>query len=161
YPTGIPGITVSNLSSGSLQHAVINTPVLGGVKLTRDVSFDINSKMIKIVDTLQNVSGAPLLNVVMLDSTDPDPDSISGNYNTLNDVVSVVGSNDMVIATGPGSSLSVGFGAESGFQIPSATGFDNRNAYGFLTVVDPNGASGDIAINLAQNYGTLNAGQSK
>jgi subtilisin-like proprotein convertase family protein len=30
-----------------------------------------------------------------------------------------------------------------------------------LTVVDPNGATNDIAINLAQNYGTLAAGQSR
>jgi hypothetical protein len=98
----------------------------------------------------------------MLDSTDPDPDATSfGVYNTLNDVVSVLSLNDMVVATGPNSSLSLGFGSESGIQIPSAVGFDNENAYGFLTVVDPNGASGDIAINLAQNYGTLGAGQSK
>ena len=40
-------------------------------------------------------------------------------------------------------------------------GFNNTNVYSCLTVVDPNGASGDIDINLAQNYGTLPAGQSR
>ena len=57
--------------------------------------------------------------------------------------------------------MSVGFGSESGLQIPSAVGFNNLNAYSYLTVVDPNGTSADIDINLAQNYGTLAAGQSR
>ena len=40
-------------------------------------------------------------------------------------------------------------------------GFNNLNAYSYLTVVNPNGTSADIDINLAQNYGTLAAGQSR
>ena len=66
-----------------------------------------------------------------------------------------------MVASGPSTGLSVGFGSDSGFQIPSAVGFNNTDAYSCLTVVDPNGASGDIDINLAQNYGTLPAGQSR
>jgi hypothetical protein len=57
--------------------------------------------------------------------------------------------------------LSVGFGSDSGMQKPSAAGFNNLNPYSYTNVVDPNGASADIDINLAQVYGTLAAGQSR
>ena len=155
-------MTVSNLSTGGLQRALINGVVIPGLSFTRDISFATNSKVIRIVDTLQNTGVAALANVVTLDTADPDQDSISsGTSSTLNDVVSVNLNNDMVVATGPTTGLSVGFGSDSGLQIPSAVGFNNTSAYSYLTVVDPNGVSGDIDINLAQNYGTLAAGQSR
>jgi uncharacterized delta-60 repeat protein len=156
-------LTLSNLSSGGLQHALLDGVVIPGLRFTRDISFATDSKVIRVVDTLQNTGGTTLSNVVTLDSTDPDQDyTASGSvYSTLNDVVSVNLPYDMVVATGPFTGLSLGFGSDSGFQIPSAVGFDNTDAYGYLTLVDPDGASDDIAINLAQNYGTLAAGQSK
>jgi uncharacterized repeat protein (TIGR02543 family) len=159
---GFVSLTVSNLSSGGLQRAVISGVVVPGLNFTRDISFATNSKVICIVDTLQNTGVTALANVVSLDTADPDQDSVSASTSsTLNDVVSVNSSNDMVVATGPSSGLSVGFGSESGIQIPGAVGFNNTNVYSFTNVVDPNGASADVDINLAQNYGTLAAGQSR
>ena len=158
---GFASLTVSNLSSGGLQRAVISGVVIPGLNFTRDISFATNSKVICIVDTLQNTGAAALANVVSLDTADPDQDSVYGYSATLNDVVSVNSSNDLVVATGPSSGLSVGFGSDSGLQIPSATGFNNTSAYASLTVVDPNGTSADVDLNLAQNYGALAAGQSR
>ena len=155
-------LTISNATSGDLQHAIIDANVTTGLHFRRDISFATTSKAIRVVDTLQNSGASPLANVVRLDSTDPDQDSITNStYNTLNDVVSIGMPNDMVVATGPFTGLSLGFGSESGVQIPSATGFQNTNAYDFLTVIDPNGTSADIAINLAQNYGQLDAGTTR
>lgn len=155
-------LTISNATSGGLQHAVIDGIVTTGLHLRRDISFATTSKAIRFVDTLQNTGASPLANVVRLDNTDPDQDSITNaTYATLNDVVSIGMSNDMVVATGPLTGLSLGFGSESGVQIPSAVGFQNTNAYDFLTVVDPNGTEADIAINLAQNYGQLDAGTTR
>jgi hypothetical protein len=155
-------LTLSNATSGGTQRAIIDAIVTTGLHFRRDISFGTSSKAIRIVDTLQNTGASALANVVRLDSTDPDQDSITnGTYNTLNDVVSIGMPNDMVVATGPLTGLSLGLGSESGVQIPSATGFNNTNAYDFLTVVDPNGASADIAINLAQNYGPLDAGTTR
>jgi len=162
YPNGsFQTIAVSDLSSGSLKRALIDATVITGLHFTRDISFAANSKAIQIVDTLQNNGASTLSNVVMLDSTDPDQDSFVSYYATLNDVVSVNLPNDLVVATGPSTGLSLGFGSESGAQIPSAIGFGSTDAYGYLTVVDPNGVSADITINLAQNYGSLSPGQSK
>jgi uncharacterized repeat protein (TIGR01451 family) len=156
-------VTVNNLSSGGLQRALIDATVVTGLHFTRDISFATTDKAIKIVDTLQNNGPSTLNNLVTLDSTDPDQDStaVPSTFSTLNDVVSVNLANDMVVATGPTTGLSLGFGSDSGGQVPSAVGFNNTDAYAYLTVVDPNGASGDIAINLAQNYGSLSPGQSK
>lgn len=153
-------VTVNNLSSGNLQRALIDAIVVPGLHFTRDISFATTNKAIRIVDTLQNDGLTTLSNLVTLDSADPDQDSAT-TYNTLNDVVSVNLTNDLVVATGPNSGLSLGLGSDFGLQVPSAIGFNNTNAYGCLTVVDPNGASGDIAINLAQNYGSLGPGQSR
>ena len=94
---GFASLTVSNLSSGGLLRAVISGMVIPGLNFTRDISFATNSKVICIVDTLQNTGASALANLVTLDTADPDQDSIStGNPNTLNDVVSVNSSNDMV-----------------------------------------------------------------
>jgi hypothetical protein len=38
---------------------------------------------------------------------------------------------------------------------------NNQNAYAYPSVIDPNGASQDIGINLTENYGNLTAGQTK
>lgn len=163
YANGVfQSLSLTNLSGGGIQRALIDANVIAGLHFTRDISFATNSKSIRIVDTLQNTGATALANVVSLDSTDPDQDSLAyGTYSTLNDVVSIGVPNDMVVATGPYSGLSLGFGSDSALQVPSAIGFNNTNPYDFLTVVDPNGTSADIAINLAQNFGQLNPGASK
>jgi hypothetical protein len=173
YSVGVEGInylngnfsslTLANLSSGGLQHAVLDGMVGPGLRFTRDISFAPNDKVIRIVDTLQNTGAVALNNVITFDTTDPDQDYSAplSTYYTSNDVVSVNGPDDLVVATGPSTQLSLGFGSDSGLQVASAVGFNNTDGYGYLTVVDPNGASADIDINLAQNYGSLPAGQSR
>ncbi len=154
--------SVTNLSVAGLQHALINAVVRPGLSYARDISFASGSKVIKIVDTLQNTSAVALTNLVTLDTTDPDQDSVSGStFATLNDVVSVLASNDLVLASGPVTGLTLGFGSDAGFRIPSVNGFNNVDAYAQLAVIDPNGASADIDINLAHNYGTLPPGQTQ
>jgi hypothetical protein len=155
-------LTLSNASSGGVQRAIIDANVTAGLHFRRDISFGTASKAIRVVDTLENTGASALVNVVRLDSTDPDQDSITnGTYSTLNDVVSIGLPNDMIVSTGPFTGLSLGFGSDSGVQIPGAIGFNNTNAYDFLTVADPNGTSADISINLAQNYGQMNAGTTR
>src|SRR4029078_1224805 len=46
-------------------------------------------------------------------------------------------------------------------RVVSAEGFDNRDPFEIInSPVDPNGAAGDIGINLAFNFGSLGAFQS-
>jgi len=49
-------VTLTNLSSGDLQHALLDGAV-PGLRFTRDISFATASKVIRIVDTLQNTGG--------------------------------------------------------------------------------------------------------
>ncbi|HOX57327.1 MAG TPA: immunoglobulin domain-containing protein [Verrucomicrobiota bacterium] len=165
HPSGsFTSLTLSNLSSGALHQALLEGLVTPGLSFSRDISFATDSKVIRVVDTLQNIGATSLSNVVTLDSTDPDQDALAvtnSSFSTLNDVVSVNRAYDMVVATGPASGLSLGFCSDSGLQIPSATGFENTDPYACLSVVDPEGESNDIAINLAQNYGTLPPGHSR
>ncbi|MGA2854564.1 MAG: M36 family metallopeptidase, partial [Verrucomicrobiota bacterium] len=81
---GFASLTVNNLSSGGLQRAVISGTVIPGLNFTRDISFATNSKVICIVDTLQNTGVSALANVVTLDTADPDQDSMSSGPSTLN-----------------------------------------------------------------------------
>ena len=163
YNVNFNSVSVYNLSTSTLQHAQVTGKVTPSLNFTRDVSFAINSKVITLVDTLQNTSGSTLNNVVTMDNADPDQDITSSpaTFATANDVVSVNLPNDMVVASGPNTGLSLGFGSDSGIQIPSAAGFNNQNAYAYPSVIDPNGASQDIGINLTENYGNLTAGQTK
>src|SRR4029077_17454637 len=75
--SGFASLTVSNLSSGALQRALISGAVIPGLNFTRDISFATNSKIISIVDTLQNSGAVALAGVVTLDTTDPDQDSVA------------------------------------------------------------------------------------
>jgi hypothetical protein len=145
-------------------HARISGTVAGPVTFTRDVSFGVNERIVKVTDTINNYGIADVPSVATLDSLDPDQGADgtpTATYFTYNDVASVVMPNDTVVAVGTNNNLSLLMGSESGMVIPSAIGFDNRDAYSFLSVVDPDGAPDDIAINLAQDYGTLGAGQSR
>jgi hypothetical protein len=158
-------LTVSNLSSPTVQHARITGLVDSGpVLFTRDVSFGVNERVVKVVDTVQNHSLADVSGVAILDNINPDQgfDGSPGqSFETYNDVASVASTNDdVVVATGVTNNLGLLLGSESGTVYPSATGFANLDAYSMLTVVDPDGAPGDIAINLARDYGTIPAGGS-
>jgi hypothetical protein len=151
---------VYNYSTTNLQHSIISGTIVNGLDFTRDVSYAYNSKVITIIDTLTNTSAAALNNVATLDNTDPDQDTPFGPQNTYNYILSVNHPNDLVIATGPVTGLSIGFGSDSGIQVPSVAGFANITPYPYLTVQNA-GANADVGMNLAQNYGTIGVGQSK
>src|SRR5262249_51416314 len=80
---------------------------------------------------------------------------------TLNDVTTASVPADIVVASGPLSGLTVGFGSLDVHRVVDASGFDNLDPYAILASPhDPDGASGDIGINLVMNYGTLDPGVS-
>ncbi len=157
YVDGAWAPTVLDTSSGGIKSAVITGNIIPGLLYTRNISFGTNAKAIKIVDVFQNTGSVAFSNLVTLDSVDPDPDIpfSSSSYVTANDVVSVIRTNDLVVATGPVSQLSLGFGSESPFCIPSAIGFDVSDPYAFSVLFDPNGAVEDIDINISFKYGNL------
>jgi cysteine-rich repeat protein len=154
--------TVTDTSSGAVNSASISGEPIAGLSFVRTLSFETASQIITITDTLTNATGGELTQVATLDNTDPDQDSpCCGNFSTLNDVVSGITTNDLVVATGPTSGLTVGFGSPDAQRVVDASGFSNTDPYTIIAAPqDPDGAPGDIGINLAVNYGTLAPDQS-
>ena len=157
------GPSVTDTSSGAANSATILGTPFAGLNFSRAVSFQDTDQVIRIVDTLTNTGATPLTQIATLDSTDPDQDFPAfADFKTLNDVVTGVVANDLVTASGPTSDLTLGFGSPSPLRVVDASGFGNIDPYPIIVApMDPNGASEDIAINLAVNYGTLAAGQAK
>jgi cysteine-rich repeat protein len=154
------GPTVTNTSSGTTNSATITGQPFAGLTFTRLVSFDDAGQFIAITDTITNSSGAPMTQVATLDNTDPDQDA-GATFETDNDVVSAQVPNDLIVASGPISGLTLGFGSPSALRVVDASGFSNTNPYAIIaSPSDPNGAEADIGIDLAINYGTLGNGQS-
>lgn len=147
----ITGITIQNLSSGSLKGVRIVGMAGSNVKVERIVMFNQDDDFVTIATRLTNLSGSILANVASLENLDPD----QMNFSTSNDVVL---GNKFVRATAPSNGLTIGLGSQDSRSVVSAEGFDNRNPFDIInSPVDPNGASGDIGIAQAFNFGSLAA----
>lgn len=159
----VSGPTVTDNSTGTFNGATITGTPVAGLSFTRVIGFNDADTVIRIVDTLTNTGVSALTQVATLDNTDPDQGNVVGlGPVTLNDVVSVVNTNDLVLAATTSNVWTLGFGSLSPYRVADASGFENSNPYSIIAApADPNGAAGDIGINLVLNYGTLNAGQTK
>ncbi|MBD2158135.1 Ig-like domain-containing protein [Leptolyngbya sp. FACHB-16] len=150
--------TVLDQSLGPLNQATVSGSPVNGLNFERVISFLDNDKIIAIQDTFTNVGSTTLFNVVTLDNADPDP---GGTQITNNDVVS----NGLVVASiNNGNGYTVGFGSidAASHVTVDGDGYTIPDPYAILSSnVDPNGSADDININLAMNYGSLLAGQSK
>ena len=148
------GVTMQNLSSGSTHAYKITGTPQPNVTFTRVVQWKDGDNFALVTTTITNNTASALSNVAMLDNQDPDP---NGTFNSNNDVTS---SNDLVVGGITGTGF-MGLGSSDPRRVVSAEGFVVTNPFDVIsTPEDPNGASADIAINMAFNIGTLAAGQS-
>jgi hypothetical protein len=157
------GVTLEDLSSGTLRGVRIVGTVGGSLLMERVIVFNQDDEFATIATRLTNTSGATIDNVAWLENLDPDQGEPLGfDFVTFNDVVlggAFVRADAQTIDY-PGG-LTIGLGSADTRRVVSAEGFDNRNPYEIITSpVDPNGSSDDIGINLAFDFGTLAAGQS-
>jgi Bacterial pre-peptidase C-terminal domain/Bacterial Ig-like domain len=146
----ITGITKQDISSGTLKGLRIVGTAGASVRIERVVVFNQNDDYVTIATRLTNLSGAALSNVATLENYDPDQLSST----TLNDVVL----SGKFVRASASSGLTMGIGSIDSRSVVSAEGFDNRNPFDIInSPADPNGASGDIAIAQAFNFGSLAA----
>src|SRR5262249_7564823 len=116
-----------------------------------------------IATRLTNLATSNLTGVAWLENMDPDQGSSIGvGTNTANDVV--LGNRfvraSATNATFPGG-LTIGLGSLDTRAVFPAEGFAVSNPFDVInSPADPNGASSDIAITLAFNFGTLAPGAS-
>ncbi|MFN0050943.1 MAG: hypothetical protein ACKV0T_02055, partial [Planctomycetales bacterium] len=156
-------VTTENLSTGGLHGARMIGTVGGNLRMERVVVFNDGDEFATIATRLTNLSNSTMTGVAWLENMDPDQGSSLGlGPNTFNDVVP---GNDFVRAhitnaTYPGG-LTIGLGSADARAVVSAEGFNVSNPFDVInSPLDPNGASGDIAINLAFNFGSLAPGES-
>lgn len=92
--------SVTNTTLGDALGAQIIATLVSNLKITQDISFDVNDKFFKNVVTLENISLISLDSVRFMRSFDPDNTvDLSGSYSTINAV-------DRSIAAGDGVAVS-------------------------------------------------------
>lgn len=146
-------VSLEDISSGD-QHGVrVTGNITADVAFERVVYWNDGDDFALVTTTLTNNSTAPLNNVALLENQDPDP---GGVFSTNNDVVL---DGDLVI--GAGSAGAMALGSQDERAVVSAESFVVTDPFSIIdSPVDPNGASGDIAINLAFDLGVVEPGDS-
>lgn len=172
--TDFPADTVDQ-SSGTTNTAVTTGNVDGVLDFTQTISFDDNDTFFTTTMNLTNVGISTLTDVRCMRNMDPDQDADTFSiFETLNDVESnpTVGNTDadaVVVAKGASSGVSTALIADNtdgdGIEArASAFGFSNSDPYAaaaFSSPTDPEGASGDIGINLTFVIDSLASGATK
>lgn len=133
-----------------------------GLAFVQFLSFGADATAIHSSITLQNISGAPLRDVVYGVGVDPDQDAnVNGDFSTLN-TIHGQGRDAGVSASGPASGLTITMRNTSGWvdTTASVSGRWTTNPYELSGVPVDDGA-GDHTINLAYRLGTFAPGQKK
>jgi len=146
-------VTLVNASAGASHEVRITGSPRAGVTAVRVVTWRDGDDHALVTTTITNGTAAALSGVAMLENDDPDPD---GGFATANDVLR---GGRLVVGSAAGGAMALG--STDPRAVASAEGFFISNpADVLLSPVDPNGAVGDDAINLAIGIGTLAPGAS-
>jgi hypothetical protein len=122
-----------------------------GVTFERWVIWNDGDSHVGYWSAITNNTTSAIANVALIDVRDVDVATVT---TTVNDVVM---SGDLVYSVAGGG---MGLGSSDPRAVVSVEGFDNRVPFDIInSPVDPDGLSGDTAINLAFNFGTLAPGQ--
>jgi VCBS repeat-containing protein len=160
---GFSDVTTEDISSGSFHGVKVTEKVGDNLLLERVIGFYDGEEYAIVATRVTNVGTTSIDDVAVMENTDPDQGyGISSDYETSNDVV-LDGQFVRAAYTDPSypGGLTLGFGSADPRATASAEGFSNTYPYSVIgSPADPNGAIGDIGINLATDYGTLAPGQS-
>ncbi len=177
--TGIP-LAFDSIDAGAEGTSVIST---GGIAerlgLSQTITLDGENSYYTTTVTLTNLTDSAMSGIRYMRNNDPDQDVDSGgSFNTLNDVLSNPGvghiaavnaqgisggQNVMMLADQAALNAANALAPDTIQVRTSAFGFENTNPFAasaFDSPADPNGASGDIGINIVFAIDSLGAGQS-
>jgi hypothetical protein len=141
---------------------------INGIEVENHYIANQNGLFVKVLAVLTNVSTEPIHNIYFMRNIDPDNNqTINGSFITTNKIesqISETSSEARVSATQPDGSYVTFYSNDPRARV-SYGGFANRNAksiYDGVGVVQEVGSqtTGDIAISIAYNIGTLNPGES-
>jgi len=158
-------VTTTTDVSGS-ENTVRSVGSTNGLSFEQQISFATNDTFFTTTVTIVNNNSTSVSNVRYLRSFDPDQDlDTHGTFSTLNDAFNETLFSDVsgASAKGPTSGIQVNIVSTEGDAVGSNFGFTNRDPFdanAFGSPVDNNFASGDIAITLNLDFGTLQPGES-
>jgi hypothetical protein len=177
--TGIPMAFDSVETNADGTSVVTDGGIAGRMDVSQSVTLNGDDSFYTTAVTLTNVSGGAMSNVRYMRNNDPDQDAESGgSFSTINDVLlnpnspgiaavnaqgQTGGQNIMLLADQTTMNVDNGFAQDTIEVRASAFGFENTNPFAnsaFDNPADPNGATGDIGINLVFAVSSLAAGQS-
>ncbi|MDA1071812.1 MAG: hypothetical protein O2825_10480 [Proteobacteria bacterium] len=176
---GVP-LAFESASAGAEGTSVVSS---GGVAermgVVQTITLDGENSYYTTTVTLTNLGDDAMTDIRYMRNNDPDHDVDSGgSFNTLNDVLSNPGAgsiaavnaqgvfggqNLMLLADQAALNAANNLAADTIEVRTSAFGFENTNPFAvqaFDNPADPNGASGDIGINIVFAIDSLAAGQS-
>ena len=162
--TQIP-TTLTNISSGSIQGVEVTGTVTMGLQLTRTIEFNnsnwsASGGWVTFNIQLTNTGSSTFSNVAYLENDDPDNDyDVYGRYDTVNDLVD---GGDLLLATGPVSSLTMGLGSVNSTSVLGDPGlYEVQNPFQIIGNANdnPEDTDSDTTINQAFNFGSLAPGQ--
>ncbi len=177
--TGIP-LAFDSISVGADGTSVISVGgIAGRLGLTQQITLDGEDSYYTTTVTLTNLTDSAMSGIRYMRNNDPDQDvDFGGSFNTLNDVLSnpgaghiaavnaqgiTGGQNVMLLADQAALNNANSLAPDTIAVRASAFGFENTNPFAasaFSNPADPNGASGDIGINIVFAIDSLGAGQS-
>ena len=166
-------------SSGGVNSVTSAGGVDGRLDVSQTISLGENDTFFTTTVTLTNVGDGTITGLRYMRNADPDQDAAGGGtFSTLNDVLTNPGDTGIaaVDAQGPTSDQSILLLADQG-ALNAANGLDDgtiavrASAFGFLNLnpfdpqgfdnpSDPDGALGDIGINLVYDLPDLEPGES-
>lgn len=138
--------------------------------IQQDLQLTPDQRFAKLSVTITNTGTSAINNLYYLRNGDPDFGScgIGTDYATANDVRRQPPTDTSALVTmvagdgtTPERTVALGLGSPDARARVTATGFENTDASGeWLAPVDPDGASGDIGVDITFQLGTIAAGAS-
>lgn len=172
--------TVTDTTSGNTLGAQVVGTIGGNLRVTQDISFNVDDKFFKNIVTLSNIGAVSLDNVRFMRSFDPDNTvDLSGSYNTINKIERTIAAGDGVAVVSATSSSGDNYYNISGNKQAkilyytsdarakgsygsaglAPSGIYDSNIYDSAPAKDSN-LTVDAYISIAVDVGTLAAGAS-
>lgn len=152
------GPTITRLSAATWNRLAIDGEPVEGLELHRLLSFEENDSVLVVRDSLVNRGEVGLSSLITMDSVNPTPD-YAAELRTSNDVVAVMGSADMTMASSVKNGATLAFGSVSAAAVPDASFLSRVNPYTVLSSPgDPDGAVANLSLKLLMNHGTIEPG---
>ncbi|HMP75128.1 MAG TPA: hypothetical protein PKE12_02415 [Kiritimatiellia bacterium] len=156
------GPVVTRMNEGTMRRLAVEGEPVEGLQFRRELELEDGDTVVVVRDRVENRTAAEALAVLSMESLNPTPDYPFAELRTSNDVTSVFGGADLVMASSTRDGQTMALGSADPAAVLDASFLSRLNPYTVLTSPgDPNGAVANLSLKLLLNHGTLAPGQSR